>query len=375
LISCQYPPIPVTNPIQFFGDSITQGFSVTPTTRWSYLLSSMMNSSELNYAVSGQEWVDGVISVYNSLNRGLTTFIPYGGNDIIHGQTQIDQVVLSIQAAIIYTTLPSQCIVNPRITSDVSGKWSNTTMYKSIGLSTSTLDGSANISSTVTGRYIVFGTTVYRGSSLDNFIAASVKIDNKEINNLMPLVNTLQRTYLGVDYTSWLYWYDTGIKGEGMKHVITVTPSLVGSLPSPSFYLDWFGGFDQQQVGSTPVLIPEFGPMSEVFWSPANPSIIDSLKHAMKKAADQFRCVMGLPVYYIPGMYDYSVYGMLTTHETDLLHPNTAGHAYVAERAAEMMNGQSSYLPDCRFIKQQYKNINTLNKSHRENNKQRQIPV
>lgn len=328
----QAPTIsPITGVVQYFGDSITAGIGASALSkRWTSVLSSLLNVTESNYGTSGQEWADCHTTIYGTnFARGGINVISYGTNDMIHGQTDLQQISNKIRNCLLYTILPSSCFIDLTSTTVTqTGQWVASMFSPSKGIQTSTLDGSAKIQFQIKGRYIAFASSQVTGWSNNNYIMQNLTVDGSTTST--KLINTMAVSALSIAYNPQFVLYDTGAQSENSLHTVSISASLVGTSPisSPNYHIDWVAGFDSGVSGSSMTFVGEFGSWDNNLYTVADQRLTESLRSVTAQICNQFKNEFGLPVYYFSGLYNREPNGSAG----DGLHPHDAGHAQIANR-------------------------------------------
>lgn len=247
--------------LDFFGDSITVGFRVSSTERWSSLVSTFLGKVENNFGFGGDQWLDAAAKIYNSHTPGNSVFFNYGINDIARGQHDLEEMKRAIYAYIIYCTLPAANIVNARKATMTPNGWENTGAYNTVGVMTApasngSFPGQPAISATVAGRYIGFAATVVNSADVNNNWGLIISVDSSNVNlsTPTPFFNAQPTSVNGSGFAPYLYIYDTGDATPGQSHVISLQPTVKNNYGDRAF-CDYFFGFDAGMKGTNPVTI------------------------------------------------------------------------------------------------------------------------
>lgn len=320
--------IKLTDTLQFWGDSIIEGVTVSPqSSRWTTILTNLLNKIEVNLGTSGQEWTDSHKSMYKkNFIRGLTNIICYGVNDITHGQTKVENIENIIRGVFLWLLLPSYCFVLPKINNAniyfIGSSWTNTGAYN-FGVRCTDASGNSNLSTNVNGRIIAFTTTVFNTNNLQNYVYSEVSINGTVIDSPQ-IINTLN-TSNGTNFSSFLWMYDTMDDSNSTK-TIKITPKKVGN-PVEEYYIDWIAGFSKNQPDCSPLVVIDFGKYDPIRSGGIGTIPLgDSLRKITKDNCYIFKKHYGLPIYFDEYSYKIPLYGM----SPDGLHPSVQGMKLIA---------------------------------------------
>lgn len=329
----------LSNALDFFGDSITQGFRVSATERWSSLVAVNLGKTEQNFGRGGDQWLDIAPNIYNNHTAGNSVFLQYGVNDIARGQRMFDEMKRGMYAMILYCSLPAANIVNARNATLSANGWVNTGAYNNIGVMTSVASGgsfpnSPTITTTVNGRYIGFASTVVNSANINNNWGLTINIDNNNVDATpTPFFNMQPTAVNGGSFAPYLWIYDTGDSTAAQPHTITLTPSVQGNYADRAF-VDYFYGFDAGVKGASTVTLLQ---PTHFDYYRYDTSITPAVGYAAAMAAyntllrDVVRDLTTkylLPVNFVADTLPYD----MGYTSFDLVHPLQRGHKQIANQ-------------------------------------------
>ncbi|RYE18621.1 MAG: SGNH/GDSL hydrolase family protein, partial [Sphingobacteriaceae bacterium] len=321
--------------LEFYGDSITIGQSVSTSQRWTALVCAALSKTEQNYGVGGYQWQDATRIVYNNHVDGIPSFLAFGVNDVTRNQTRFDQIQRIVQSLALYCTLPAANKVNARNATASSG-WTNTGLFNTIGLMTNAAasNNSSNnvftptnptLSTTVKGRYVGLSATVVNTASATNNWTLTVTIDgNTMAGSPITFYNALDTSLSDIkgSFGPYLLLYDLGSAATGVSHTISISAAAVGTYIDRAF-VDYFFGFDNGLNTAVPVFLVQPTNFEYPFYTSITPSgspaQMNVYNDMLRETARYFSIQLGLPVKFIAEPLTQT-FGNLNT---DLVHPNT----------------------------------------------------
>lgn len=329
--------------LQFFGDSITQGYLLpnASTQRWSAIVSTGLRKQEINNGIGGDQVPDAVSNIYANRNVAVPTFLSYGTNDIGRVQYNIDEMKRCILGMLLYCTLPTACVMNPRApaspTNKISttGTWSPTDL-SNVGIMTnpasngnySTNGINATVTAQLTGRYVGFVSVVLNNTNKTNYPQYGINLDGTNLNPFNTYTYMAQ-TNNGFGLMSYLWLYDTGSTAPNASHTLTIAPKPIGNYTDRGF-VDFFVGFDAKQAGCVPSYLVEPADFDYHVFTDNNliAPLMSSYKEMLEQCTNYLASDLGLPVALIRNLH------VNDTGDTfsDLLHPNIAGHQKIAAK-------------------------------------------
>lgn len=338
----------------FDGDSITIGFDVTPTTRWSYLLCQLLGTTEgANIAVSSSLWQDSNQHIFNAYyDPSLipascnSVFLSFGTNDVRYNNF-VDRVLMNAECIALYMCLiKTACCYNANNTTAVvrqgGGGWVNGGFWgPNMGIKNPAVTGggffvTANLfnNGIIVGRYLAMGISIQTSwNSLALCPQVSVTVDGGTAQGMF-LYTNLATTPNGAAGTTILWFYDTGVAGIGLNHSIQYLISAANGSPTGNIYLEWVAGWDANPAGALTVVldtIPDQDLTSDHFGvsgatRPLSLATINAYNSGLQNIARRFQSY-GLPVYCNANAGHFGTWGMLNS---DQLHPNFTGHQVMA---------------------------------------------
>ena len=350
-----FTPLSLSGIIDIFGDSIAQGAGVAATQRWTKLVCDAYGATENNLAIPGDEIIDMTIRIFGSTTapvgspaylghvNGRTSIIAVGINDIyLQPETAYDETKRTLESLALYCTLPSTQkldVRNPAVTK--SGAWFNTPAFN-IGMYT--MGNGASVTATVTGRYVVFASTILTGGSLSAHSNISVTLDGVTINSSLPRFSgKVINSYNNTNFINSLWLYDTESTNT-TPHTITIAQAPQTGLGIFFTFVDWIGAFNQNQEQCSPVFIctPDTTDwaMTTQLYGGLFPSAIGSerawhtIRQNQQQVVQKWNLLFGLPVYYVD-MSSTNIYGQKID---DIIHPNVNGHKFLSNRFQSLLN-------------------------------------
>lgn len=334
--------------LEFYGDSITTGFRVDPSKRWSALVSSALKKTENNYGLSGHLWLHAATNIFDHHEPGNSSFFMYGVNDMAQGDIYLYEIKRTIYAFLLYATLPQSNIVNARAATFNADAWEPTGAYSKVGLMTLPVDGSQSppafpnkpsITATVTGRYIGFSTTVISTNNLNDNSSFAITLDGQKVEETpTPFFVAQQGIADSIVLVPQLWIYDTGATGN--SHTIELVPSVNNNFGDRAC-VDYFFGFDTFSSSAPNTPIPSFliEPTSfdYITYNKNSPHVNTNMaayNTMLKEVVQEFNVRFGLPVTLITETLRYEL-GALSF---DLVHPLEQGHRLIANRILKILN-------------------------------------
>ena len=351
-----YAPIVFSNTWEAFGDSITAGAGVANNQTWGYIVNLALGKTLVNNAVSGYFTHDTCSRVYNLHTTDRTVVIFIGTNDLRKQYEQyvtqaldriLDQCLACVLSATLWSCLPFANKINLRISSTLTGVWSNTAPYP-IGIGTSATNATCTV--LVTGRYVVVTITgtnnlgaLYTSEKF-NLTISNYKLDGDgtngtySANNLSVGHDMIAGVTSNWSQRSWIY--DTGIMAN---HTVVVT--YTGLPGNDNLYVDFIAGWTFPAANNTILVgIPNWNYRLDYLADTAALYATDTRRLTYNKGlmnlARFLRVNYNLPVYYVDNESNTS--GGI---QADSLHPNFSGHALIASRVLSVINnGEYNYL-------------------------------
>jgi lysophospholipase L1-like esterase len=334
-----YAPITLTSTANFFGDSIVAGANLSSpaTQRWSALLCAALGKTENNQGVGSSSWLDSAILMYANHVSGRTTFLGWGINDIRFTTVYLDETLATAEAMILFACLPAANIQNVRSASVTKGGgWTNTIAYTSYGMFAGI---GATLTATVTGRYVVFATTLIAAATMANHGSITFSVDGTTITSNCPQVYGTAGGFLSNNLGQQLFMYDTG-SGATTSHTLIITVGTQTGTGAPTF-VDWIGSFTPSMTGLSSVILTAVQKLPSLFFSGTGGISYEvyrqTLNTGYERLAKRLRTIYGLPVYFVAESGSYS----MSELTNDIIHPNPAGQSYIYSRVLNVLtNGE-----------------------------------
>lgn len=354
-IVASFTPLSLSGTIDIFGDSIANGSGVAATQRWTRLVCNAYGATENNLAVPADETIDMTLRVYGNSAatvgspayighvNGRTTIFAVGINDVyLQPETAYDELKRTLESLILYCTLPASQkldVRSPSVTK--TGTWNNTPAFNK-GMYTTT--NGASVTATVTGRYVVFASTILNGGTYYAHSNMSVTLDGVVINSSLPRYSgTTINSFNSTNFINSLWLYDTE-SSSITNHTITIAQTAQTGVGIFFTFVDWIGAFSPGQSGCNPVFVctPEttdWAAMTQLYGG-LFPSAIGTergwhtIRENQQKVVQKWNILYGLPVYYVD-MSSTNIYGQKLD---DTVHPNVNGHKFLSNRFQSLLN-------------------------------------
>ncbi len=330
------------NAIEFYGDSVTSGVGLTPTSlRYSSLLASQYGFTENNYAIGGDMIFDVVVRMFPVHVPGVTSFLNIGFNDITDntgsGAPKTWSILRSCFQAILLTLLlPSYSWAT---SATQSGTWGAASYNgHSVNALYSNTPGST-LSFTTTGRYVIinvcFTTNTVNYLQVSYTPASGGATVSTIYGPITPTPYASQNS--GSDnaiFYSEIIFYDTGIVGANTNVVFTI-----GSSDTATIVLNYYTGFDNLNNSASVFVLTQddydFPPgAGGTYGSYLNQVLMRDIE---RRAVLKFRQDFGANVYYVEASTDF----ILGMKQADQVHPNPRGHIYIKDRInSVILNGE-----------------------------------
>ncbi len=353
-----YAPISLvdtSNSIEFFGDSITYGatLSAPTTTRWSYLVCNALGKTELNYGVGGTLWMDASVQIYNNHTWGKPVFLAYGTNDMdTRSESYIPEFLNSAETFALFCCLPESCLRNPRMSTGLNattltGTWQPTPAWNNWGGGTSTVGD--YITATASNRFVAIGFTALNALNAANHPVAQIIINGVT----QPLVDLFTFISVGSQngtstWTNFCCIYDLQKLGISYASSYTIKVTYISNVGTvtavpPFFYVDWLAGFDYNQANTRAVFLNAVPVQMMNINTNAMRNALNAGYHTL---ARKMRSLYGLPIYYVADVGEtFNPRTCYTFESLGYLHPNALGHSYMADRVINVINnGETNYL-------------------------------